>query len=400
MQTAAARLGFCALTVCSLLMFEGVAGTILKEEDDGTVYKTTTSRKLRQEYKTTCSPCNKLCAVGSTCVCGDCVPNAPTCPPCIFLCVVGKTCVCGRCVPTCPPCTKLCADGFTCKCGNCVPSCQPCTKFCMNGYTCVCNECVPKSDACVLQCDSRGPSVCGVDGKTYDNACVAKCQGVTVAYEGSCLPGCNKCPSDVTQPVCVVTKTGSLTALNCCYGQCAAGSSSVLYQYPGSCQPACDAQCSPQPLDPVCGADGQTYPNACYADCVTGTASNYTNGACSAVNGFHCPVPILVFCLVNPCGTATCPADPTAQCVPSYCGAHYYRCNLIQPCGAYFLNPAGDVVNCDAKNCVPVGQQCRLDSNNCCNNGVCWAGPVVRQDQVYGMCYAKGAPLPRGLLTP
>jgi hypothetical protein len=28
--------------------------------------------------------------------------------------------------------------------------------------------------------------VCGCDGETYSNACVAECHGIEVVYEGSC----------------------------------------------------------------------------------------------------------------------------------------------------------------------------------------------------------------------
>ncbi len=58
--------------------------------------------------------------------------------------------------------------------------------------------------------------VCGEDGKTYDNSCLAGCAGVEVNYKGECREeGC----------ICI-----------------------ALY-------------------DPVCGVDGKTYSNSCYAEC-------------------------------------------------------------------------------------------------------------------------------------
>lgn len=67
--------------------------------------------------------------------------------------------------------------------------------------------------------------VCGTDGKTYGNACLAACAGVAVAYEGPC---------------------------NDCF--------------------------CPMIYDPVCGSDGKTYGNACMAKCAGIT--EYTPGEC------------------------------------------------------------------------------------------------------------------------
>jgi hypothetical protein len=67
------------------------------------------------------------------------------------------------------------------------------------------------------------------DGKTYANACEARCAGVEIVHSGECWTPCH-CNADCpTGDVC----------------------------RDGGCQPPCDIRCFVP--DPVCGSDGRTY---------------------------------------------------------------------------------------------------------------------------------------------
>ncbi|GMU24391.1 MAG: hypothetical protein AMXMBFR13_44650 [Phycisphaerae bacterium] len=168
------------------------------------------------------------------------------------------------------------------------------------------------------QCDSPGSCtpipvqycfmvwlpVCGCDGRTYSNACVAETSGVSIKAQGECTcttnadcaggwyclhptgdctgagvcrPRGNSC-SGVWSPVC---GCDGQTYANECHARLAG----VSMAYAGECSPPCSSNaecapaefcceqsiCLPRPADcddtaePVCGSDGATYANACRA---------------------------------------------------------------------------------------------------------------------------------------
>jgi hypothetical protein len=156
--------------------------------------------------------------------------------------------------------------------------------------------------------------VCGCDGMTYSNACFAAAAGVNVDYKGECITACESnldcepksycakepgdckgsgtckqrpygCP-DVWEPVCGcdgITYSNECDAAmegisvnykgECIIATCTDNSdcmdSSYCAKEPGDCKGSGTCRERPEicPLlyDPVCGCNGNTYPNECVA---------------------------------------------------------------------------------------------------------------------------------------
>jgi len=368
--------------------------------------------------------------------------------------------------PACPDlvCDLYCESGYRNDAVGC-PTCQctdpgrPCTEDadCPAGYTCEFSDdewkqgvasgrCVPEG----CDCPAEENPVCGVDGKTYANRCVAEeCRGVDVDHDGPCEcdPTREQCCEDDSQcgpgqscvvgrcqgtdcgctddwrPVCGVKNGVALTYSNYCQAECAGAHVVYLNECPDTCEYGGDClfdedcpqnhvcvnctcietECAcPEYWQPVCAqtADGeiQTYGNECEAHCVD--ARILYAGECeqqpkNCAEGLPCP---------DGYWCNECPPDPECPlcgvCGDPICEPIDKECEADQDCPeGYICNhcpPDPNCPGCDV--CGP--PRCEPGQISCTASSDCPPGfECVREDGSNPDCQ-PGDPTCEGICVP
>lgn len=222
----------------------------------------------------------------------------------------------------------------------------------------------PMPATCI--CPKMMRRVCGSDGVTYDNVCVAKCAGATISLEGPC-PEC-ACPF-IYKPVCGADGT---TYGNACAAKCA----NVTVAYQGECAGLLKQAVGPASNPGSGGTSGDKMESWRMGAKASGGAAGGGQGGRSGAVGCKCPSESNPLCGVDgrtygsPC-LAKC-ANAT-QAYPGPCNANCAVCptQSKQYCGMSKIYGPRTYANCCFAKCNGLSSQTDILHDGACKGGNC-----------------------------